>query len=53
MKLKRAALVGGPLLAGVIYLTMRSQGLEPGASWTAAITALCAAWWVFEPIPMP
>ena len=21
--------------------------------WTAAITCLCAIWWIFEPIPIP
>ncbi len=23
------------------------------AAWTAAITGLCAAWWVLEPVPIP
>ncbi len=32
---------------------MYLQGLEPQACWTAAITTLCAVWWVFEPIPLP
>ena len=28
-------------------------GLPPAAAWTAAITGLCAGWWVLEPIPIP
>jgi len=27
--------------------------MSPIAAWTAAITALCAVWWVTEPIPIP
>jgi sodium-dependent dicarboxylate transporter 2/3/5 len=28
-------------------------GLAAAAAWTAAITGLCAAWWVLEPMPIP
>ncbi|MBT8132246.1 MAG: SLC13 family permease, partial [Gammaproteobacteria bacterium] len=26
---------------------------DPAVSWTAAVTTLCAIWWIFEPIPIP
>jgi sodium-dependent dicarboxylate transporter 2/3/5 len=43
----------GPVLAGVLGGAVYATGLPPIAAWTAAITALCAAWWVTEPIPIP
>ncbi len=42
----------GPLLSLVTWLSL-SPFLEPKAIWTAAITALCAVWWLTEPIPIP
>jgi len=29
------------------------SGLGGAAAWTAAVTGLCAAWWILEPIPIP
>lgn len=29
------------------------RGLDPQIAWTAAITVVCAVWWIFEPIPIP
>ncbi len=43
----------GPLLAAVTYLMLASSGWDSSACWTAAITLLCAIWWIFEPIPIP
>jgi len=28
-------------------------GLSTHAAWTAGVTALCAVWWVTEPVPVP
>jgi len=28
-------------------------GLSTAAAWTAAVTVLCAVWWVTEPVPVP
>ena len=43
----------GPLLAAVAFFTLQSFGWQGTACWTAAITVICAAWWIFEPIPIP
>ena len=43
----------GPLLAALIGITLHFAG-HPGAiCWMASITALCAVWWITEPIPIP
>jgi sodium-dependent dicarboxylate transporter 2/3/5 len=49
----RLALMGGPLLGLILFLCVRNAGLSMDAAWTAAITAVCAVWWVTEPIPIP
>ena len=46
-------LVLGPLLAVVVFFTLQSFGWQAPACWTGAITAICATWWIFEPIPIP
>ena len=43
----------GPLLAVVAFFTLQSFGWQGTACWTAAITVICAVWWIFEPIPIP
>ena len=43
----------GPLLAAIVYFSLASLGWEQDACWTAAITTICATWWIFEPIPIP
>lgn len=54
MALRSPSLLVGPLLAGVMWLLLRQvAGLESAAAATAAVTTLCAIWWVFEPIPIP
>ncbi|MCA9705488.1 MAG: anion permease, partial [Myxococcales bacterium] len=52
-RLARAALLGGPLLgAGVGAGCHLALGLSAPACWTAAVTTLCAVWWVLEPISL-
>ncbi|MFQ5505219.1 MAG: SLC13 family permease [Planctomycetota bacterium] len=46
-------LVGGPLLASGVGVAALGADLPGPACWTAAVTALCAVWWVLEPIPIP
>lgn len=47
-------LLSGPLLAVIVYyLGLSSSALGPDAAIVAAITALCACWWVLEPVPIP
>ena len=43
----------GPLLAAVAFFTLQSFSWQETACWTAAITIICAVWWIFEPIPIP
>ena len=38
------------VLAGLGTL---QAGLSSAAAWTAGVTALCAIWWVTEPVPVP
>ena len=52
-KTQRLALIGGPLLAALLGTVVLGLGLSTAAAWTAAITAVCAVWWVTEPIPIP
>ncbi|MDA0979091.1 MAG: SLC13 family permease [Proteobacteria bacterium] len=47
------SLAAGPLLAFLVFFGLHSVGWTTPACWTAAITALCAVWWIFEPIPIP
>jgi sodium-dependent dicarboxylate transporter 2/3/5 len=44
------ALVFGPVLGAGIGLAAYAGGLSFEAAVTAGVTALCAAWWVLEPI---
>jgi solute carrier family 13 (sodium-dependent dicarboxylate transporter), member 2/3/5 len=43
----------GPLLAALVSAALLSIGWQEPACWTAAITVICATWWIFEPIPIP
>lgn len=51
--MKRVALFAGPLLATLIWWALGVAGLASTAQWCGAIAALCAVWWVTEPIPIP
>ncbi len=42
----------GPIAAAGVGLLATSTGLSSAASWTAAVTALCAVWWVSEALPI-
>jgi len=35
-----------------VYLASRQADMPSAQSWTAAVTALCAAWWIFESLPL-
>ncbi|MEE2680878.1 MAG: SLC13 family permease [Planctomycetota bacterium] len=43
----------GPLLAALVGMVLHFAGHHAPISWMAAITVLCAAWWITEPIPIP
>jgi sodium-dependent dicarboxylate transporter 2/3/5 len=42
-----------PIVGTVISLTMLSYNWSIEGALTAGLTALCALWWIFEPIPIP
>ena len=50
---RNRALLLGLFIAGIAFAGADLGGLPTAAAWTAAITALCACWWVLEPIPIP
>ena len=43
----------GPLASLALFLLLTTQGWTTAASLTAAVTLLCALWWIFEPVPIP
>ncbi len=47
------ALALGPTLGVLAGVGVAAAGLGAPAAWTAAVTALCAVWWVTEPVPVP
>jgi sodium-dependent dicarboxylate transporter 2/3/5 len=51
--LNRLLLIAGPLAALALFLALATQGWSPPAAITAAVTLLCAIWWIFEPVPIP
>lgn len=50
---RTAAFFGGPIFAGGLAYVLQFMGLAVPASITAAITLLCALWWITEAIPIP
>jgi sodium-dependent dicarboxylate transporter 2/3/5 len=51
--MKNKLLFIGPLASMLLLVVLLGKGWEPAPSITAAVTLLCALWWVFEPIPIP
>lgn len=51
--MRAATLWIGPLLACLAALAVVRAGASAEAAWTAGVIALCAVWWVAEPIPIP
>jgi solute carrier family 13 (sodium-dependent dicarboxylate transporter), member 2/3/5 len=45
--------VGGVVLAAGVFAATWQAGLTQQQSWTAAVTTLCAVWWIAEAIPLP
>jgi len=52
-KLRKYALLAGPLLALSVAFALRQQDLSAEIAITAMVTIWCVCWWVFEPIPIP
>lgn len=52
--LSRWRLLSGPLVALLVYFFVGANSLlNEQAAIVAALTTLCALWWVLEPIPIP
>jgi len=51
--MNRFLLVGIPFLAVLLFFFLTQVGWTEEAAITASITLVCAAWWIFEPIPIP
>jgi sodium-dependent dicarboxylate transporter 2/3/5 len=51
MTLRSWCVLGGVLIAGAIYGATWYFGLSSAQSWTAAVTGLCATWWILEALP--
>lgn len=51
--LTQIAFYVGPLSAIIVGAGMAVAGWPFDAWMTAALTTLCAIWWIFEPIPIP
>ena len=51
--MKRWLLFIAPLISLGLYVLLMANGWGRPASVTAAVTLLCAMWWIFEPIPIP
>jgi len=49
----RTAIAWGPLAGLALGYAMSQSGWSYEASATAGLTLLTAAWWIFEPIPIP
>ena len=52
IRVRRVALLGGPLAAVLVGLALAASGLPGSAAITAGLTLLCAVWWIFEPLPI-
>lgn len=52
-QLRQHTLWLGPLVSVLVLLVSTRQGLPTEAATVAAITVWCAAWWIFEPVPIP
>lgn len=50
---KAVYLVYGIIAAAFLFIILSFFDYSPAICWTAAITLLCAVWWIFEPVPIP
>jgi len=50
---RRLALFIGPLLGLAVALLMLQAGWPKPPALVAAVTTLCAIWWIFEAVPLP
>jgi sodium-dependent dicarboxylate transporter 2/3/5 len=46
------SIVAGVIVAAAVLIVMEQNGAPRNQSWTAAVTALCTCWWLFESLPL-
>jgi sodium-dependent dicarboxylate transporter 2/3/5 len=51
--MNRWLLPAGPLASLALFYLLLGLGWPQDAAITAAVTLLCALWWIFEPLPIP
>ncbi len=51
--MKNKLLLVGPAASLMLLALLTGRGWELAPAITAAVTLLCAFWWIFEPIPIP
>jgi sodium-dependent dicarboxylate transporter 2/3/5 len=49
----RWLIIIAPVAALSVFFLLLGSGWTANASITAAVTLLCATWWIFEPVPIP
>jgi sodium-dependent dicarboxylate transporter 2/3/5 len=52
MRFELSTMIAGLLLAAAVYAGIWQAGMTSAQSWTAAVTALCATWWICESLPV-
>jgi solute carrier family 13 (sodium-dependent dicarboxylate transporter), member 2/3/5 len=52
MAMRSWSIFGGLVLAAAVFGATWQAGLTHAQSWTAAVTTLCAVWWIAESIPL-
>jgi len=51
--IKQFIIWGAPLLSFILFILMKSLGVDNAIIVVITATLLCALWWIFEPIPIP
>jgi sodium-dependent dicarboxylate transporter 2/3/5 len=51
--MNRWPLIVGPAASAALLFLLLGQGWSLDSGVTAAVTLLCAVWWIFEPVPIP
>ena len=51
--MSRWLIIVAPAAALGLFFFLLGSGWSVNASITAAVTLLCATWWIFEPVPIP
>jgi solute carrier family 13 (sodium-dependent dicarboxylate transporter), member 2/3/5 len=53
MSMRTWSTLGGILAGAMVYIALRVARMPEAQCSTAAVTTLCAVWWIFESLPLP